>query len=71
MDQLIRETGVYVKDKKSPSSKVSSAARQNDARKRPMARHATKHPSGDLSWADVVKSKPQSSPISRLTQLVQ
>jgi hypothetical protein len=60
-----------VLDKKSPQPKVSSAARQIDARKRPMAKHATKHPSGDLSWADAIKSKPQSSPITRrLTQLV-
>jgi hypothetical protein len=57
-------------DKKSPQPKVSSAARQIDARKRPIAKHATKFPSGDLSWADVVKSKPQSSPTRRLTQLV-
>jgi hypothetical protein len=57
-------------DKKSPQPKVVSAARQIDARKRPMAKHATKLPSGDLSWADVVKSKPQSSPTRRLTQLV-
>jgi hypothetical protein len=59
-----------VLDKKSPEPKVSSAARQIDARKRPMAKHATKLPSGDLSWADVVKSKPQSNPTRRLTHLV-
>jgi hypothetical protein len=55
-----------VLDKKSPQPKVSSAARQIDERKRPMAKHVTKLPRGDLSWADVVKTKPQSSPTRRL-----